>query len=141
MSNQKSSPKLAVFDLDDTLVHEGFADEHPILCDDTLGILTMLRDMGVKIALASHNHKSEVILQNSDIRHYFDSVQAYHDYTDKQSHLKNIMKELSIEPKQTVFFDDLIENLNGVARLGVKVVPVSNIRGVTMSDIRTVFNV
>jgi hypothetical protein len=51
-----------LFDLDDVLIHEGFADlilssENPqqYLCEETLSVLQYVKNLGLKMALVSHN--------------------------------------------------------------------------------------
>jgi HAD superfamily phosphatase (TIGR01681 family) len=131
--------KVAIFDLDDTLIHEGFEefrDEHSTLCDDTIQVLDTLRGKGIKIALASHNYGAESMLKDLNLFDYFCTIQAYYDDTDKKSHINKILKELNVVPKEVVFFDDLIENIESISGLGIKSIQVSWEHGVKLSDIK-----
>lgn len=127
--------EVVVFDLDDTLVHEGFHDEYPILCDDTLQVLDLLKGKNIKMAIATHNDNAEIMLKNSGIYDYFAVVQAYCDYTDKRSHMRKISESLNVKLENMAFFDDLPENIEAVRRLGVLAIQVSHISGITLAKV------
>jgi HAD superfamily phosphatase (TIGR01681 family) len=132
--------KLAVFDLDDTLIHEGFADSEPILCNDTMAILELLKKNNIKIALASHNHNAETIMKNAGIYNFFDFVQAYYDFTDKASHIHNIMEHFSffnIKLDEMVFYDDMKINIIKARINGINAKLVSHKTGITLDDVIT----
>ena len=111
---KKTIPKLVVFDLDNTLINEGFSDTEPILCDDTLKILEYLKSKPVKIVLATHNYSVSYIIDKLGIDNYFDLVLAYHDYTNKASHLWNTVTKFDVQSHEIVFYDDLAENIRAV---------------------------
>ncbi len=98
---------VAVFDLDDTLIHEGF--KTPILMPNTMYIL--------------------------EISKFFDLILDYHDYTRKKSHLSKIIEYFDVKPCEIIFFDDLYENTDMVNKMGIHTVLVNHITGIGIKDI------
>ena len=137
------SYKLVIFDLDDTLIHEGFSDN--ILCDDTEYVLKRLKELKIPIVLATHNHEAHRILAQIHIRNsksnmFFDTIFAYHDYTNKKSHLTKIIEQYSsISPSEMLFFDDLGKNIITATKLGITGHLVNYTTGITRKDLELYF--
>jgi HAD superfamily phosphatase (TIGR01681 family) len=109
---------LYIFDLDDTLIHEGFNFHETKLCNDTIEVLEYLKTNGYKIVLASHNSHANEYLKATKIDKYFDF--AYGEYLDKSIMLINIMMKFpNIEPKNIYFYDDVQENISKARVLGI----------------------
>jgi len=133
-------PKMIIFDLDDTLIQEGFPITEPIICDDTMKILQYLRTKNVKTVLATHNYSADYILEKLDLTKYFDLVLAYHDYTDKASHLWNALRKFNLNPSDVVFYDDIIENIQAVCKQGACGILVNYVTGVTFEQVELKFS-
>lgn len=116
--------KLVIFDLDDTLIHEGF--DPPILCDDTMQVLDYVRQLGLLVVLATLNAEGATILSRLGIEHYFDFMVTHDDPEDpnngrKEFHLNAIFqKYVDIHPKEMLWVDDLPQPLETAAESGVR---------------------
>lgn len=107
---------LCIFDLDDVLIHEGF--EQPVLCDDTIKILQLLKENSILIALATYNEDAIQILITLNILQYFDYIAAWEDDNSKKvEHITKILQHFTNETKldNIYFFDDLQENIDAVS--------------------------
>jgi len=127
---------VACFDLDDCLIHEGFATA--IICEDTKTILDYLKNLksvDVKIALASHNEEALPILQELGISTYFDIVLGYYDESNKVSHLHKIAKALNVGASQIVFYDDVQVNIAATREHGFKGFLVNYVTGVKLEEV------
>ena len=57
---------LFIFDLDDTLLHEGFDDINGVfMFDETLLVLQFLKEQGHKLDIASHNNRALELLRKN----------------------------------------------------------------------------
>ena len=127
--------KLVIFDLDDTLVHEGFENynEH-LLCNDVLNVLEDLKRNGHLLAIASHNEDAENIAKKCGISHFFDIIVGSDTYS-KLPLVEEILEFTKKTKDDIVFFDDLYENINELHRNGIKAKKVNWKIGVTKGDI------
>jgi HAD superfamily phosphatase (TIGR01681 family) len=129
--------KLIVFDLDDTLIHEGFALEkvgEGIICGETVKVLDYLKSKGYKMAIASHNHRAKYYLEYLKLIQYFDYIYGK-DGNDKLEHFNGILTESNIPYENWFFFDDLQINIDHAQKLGIKGKLVDWKNGITMSDL------
>ncbi len=131
--------KLVIFDLDDCLIHEGF--DEPIICDDTIEILKYLKNMDVKISLASHNYQGLEILKRIGLYEYFDPQLccAFFDDT-KKKHLASIISTSGIPHEDIIFFDDLDCNIIYGRSIGIQSIRVDYRKGITLEQIKKYIN-
>jgi len=127
--------RIAIFDLDDVLIHEGF--DPPILCTETIRVLQELSNRNVQLALASYNAEADRLLQQVGIRSYFTWVVSYEDDgTHKTSQLRQLLQlipQVSIEKFH--LFDDLQENIDTARAMGMEATLVDYRTGIRMTDL------
>ena len=144
---------IVIFDLDDTLIHEGF--DEPILCDETLETLRWLQEQDALIAVATHNDDAMAIIKELKIDHFFTGgVAAYTDDSYKLSHVNLLLRELNrsrfIESQgktdsftfnDIIFVDDVDENVEKLRLHGVvAAIHVDWMRGIRCAAIQQAFN-
>lgn len=136
-SSDQSSIKVAAFDLDDTLIHEGFHEVgHPaILCDHTIAVLKKLHAAGIKCVLATHNDDALDIVKQLKLDQYFDAVLAFEDDRMKVSHVQQILQRYQLQKHELVLFDDVQQNVDAVNAFGVRAVLVDHVTGITVENI------
>ena len=133
--------KLVIFDLDDTLRHDGFDCNCSIgyglhLCEDVIPILKYLSEKNHVLAVASHNLDALKILTKCDIAHYFDIIVGEcDDAATKMPLVNKILQHTKKTKGDIVFFDDLREIADDLQRNGVKVKLINWVYGVRMEDI------
>ena len=129
--------KLVIFDLDDTLVHEGFEDyNESLLCNDVLNVLEDLKRNGHLLAIASHNEDAEIIAKKCGISQFFDIIVGYcPDTYSKLPLVEEILEFTKKSKDDIVFFDDLYENISELHRNGMKAKKVNWEIGITKRDI------
>lgn len=132
--------KLFIFDLDDTLIHEGFEDDDPILCDDTLQIFDLLESLGIKIAIATFNENGKNILRNAKLYDRILHIEDFEDFEDKFTHVSNIMKRHpEISNEEVCYVDDDQINVKCIRLMfGMKTIYADYCRGVKLEEIRDV---
>ena len=126
---------LIIFDLDDTLIHEGF--RQPRLCNDTIWILEFLKKNGHRLAIASHNTNAKIILKKCQIDHYFDIIvgECPTDLT-KITLINKILEHCRVNNKeQVIFFDDIETHIHEISSFKIKSHLVNWINGITKTDI------
>ena len=139
---EESTRKLVIFDLDDTLVHEGFEDEkgfgENMLFKDVKGILQYLTEKGHVLAVASHNEKAESVLQTCNIHQYFKVIVGYCPRSfEKTPLVEDVLNRVeSMGRDDVIFFDDLSENVAELKRKGIRAKLVSWVHGVTFKDLQ-----
>lgn len=132
--------KLVIFDLDDTLRHDGFDDNDKymdgFLCKETIDILKYLKKNNHVVALASHNIDAVGIVTRFKIHQYFDILLGECDDASTKMPLVNkILEETGLEKKDIIFFDDLREITDDLKRNGIVAKQIDWCHGVTMKDI------
>jgi len=136
-----AKPKIVIFDLDDTLVHEGF-DElglgERLLFKEVKEVLEYLKEKGHTLAIASHNEKAEFILKSCNIHHFFKVIMGYCPPSfEKMPLVEDVLKCVgNVGRDDVVFFDDLSENVTELKRKGIRAKLVSWEHGVTLKDLR-----
>ena len=148
-------PKVAIFDLDDTLWPwdvDGYQYRFPYKSSggkvvDSRGsvmdpfphankVLLQLHSKGVKLGAASRTTFPEGA--NSLINLYgwnklMDFRQIYPG--SKVSHFKQIKKQSKVEYEDMMFFDNEHRNIRDVSQLGVTCILVDSYKGVTLQDL------
>ncbi len=130
---------LFIFDLDDTLTHEGFDDVPGVFVfDETVAILQLSKDAGHTMAVASHNARALEILTKNGLDRFFerDLIQVY-DHADKLQHLKRI-RELcgDLSADGCVYFDDLEVHVGAARDMGMRADVCCHVTGLTISQVR-----
>ena len=140
---ERTERRIVIFDLDDTLVHEGFEFEHSrilskaLLFNEVEEILKYLTEKGHTLAIASHNEKAEFILKSCNIHHFFKVIVGYCPPSfEKMPLVEDVLKCVENMGKDdVVFFDDLYENVTELKRNGIQAKLVSWKHGVTFNDL------
>lgn len=128
---------LFIFDLDDTLTHEGFDDiEGVFICDETIAVLSRLRGAGHTLAIASHNDRAIELLRKNGIHDFFDErlVQGY-EHVDKRGHLNTILERTNMRVHECVYIDDLEVHVLNARALGMQGEVCCHLTGVTVEQI------
>jgi len=140
MSAEKERIKLAIFDLDDTLIHEGF--NIPRLCDDTIKVLNTLKDKEYRLIIATFNKDAVMILRQLGLYSMFDIVltssgSLYYKSTMIKSIMAGYIKDgYYVDKKNIYFFDDMEDNIEDVLKLMENAILVNYNTGITMDDIK-----
>lgn len=133
--------KLAIFDFDDTLVHEGFFPY--ILCTDAELVLNQAVKEGYTLHIASNNTEVtkellETILPERIVKHFHVVCGWELSKWEIISYILNVMKEkleYSEVFEDVVFFDDVKYNIDSVnKRLDIRTRLVNHNTGITMDD-------
>lgn len=151
---------LFVFDLDDTLIHEGWiCEDSPalppnlstdrIICHDTHAVLECLGKRGsdcthsAPLVVCSLNRSADRSLQLLGIRDAFDSVyqpeSTDSEDSSKTSMLSRLLNDygLSTQPGAAVLFDDVEHHSDEAHKLGMRCVLVDWHHGITLEDVKT----
>lgn len=128
--------KLFIFDMDDTLIHEGFEDDSPILCDDTIKCFELLKKKNALITVATFNENGKTILKNAGLDSYICQIEDF-DFHDKFTHVTNILKNYpDINMEEIVYIDDdKINNKKIQSSFGIKCVQVNYEVGIILFQI------
>jgi HAD superfamily phosphatase (TIGR01681 family) len=131
-----STPKIIIFDLDDTLIHEGFTPA--ILCDHVLEVLNFLSQQDIILCIASYNEDATKIIDELELSSYFDQIIGY-DCKSKTEQIQQVIeKNPTISPNQIHFFDDLMINIQDCGDL-VQCHLVNPTYGIRMQDVLPLF--
>ena len=131
--------KLVIFDLDDTLIHEGFDEKKPRLCAETQNVLDYLLEKGYTLAIASHNRRALEILKKIQLHEHFSVICGYvPDCVTKNPHIDEILGALPGVFSRTsiVLFDDLQSNVSAAKEHGIEARLVNWKTGVTLADVQ-----
>lgn len=129
--------KVVVFDLDDTLIHEGFSESEPRLCAETPKVLEYLLQKGHKLSIASHNHRALKILETIHLHDHFAVVCGYvPKCVTKNPHIEEILTALKAQKDSIVLFDDLQSNITAAKQYGVSAHLVNWKTGITFKDVQ-----
>jgi len=135
----KKSRNLVIFDLDDTLCHEGFSVEEykeSFLCLHTKDILEYLHKQGHVLAIASHNECAEQISQLCGILQYFTYIVGYCPITNtKMPLVQDILNYTTMSKEDVIFFDDVEQNVNEMNENGIRAKKVCWKIGITLHDL------
>lgn len=127
---------IAIFDLDDCLIHEGF--DPPVVCDETTVVLDYLHSNKVICVLASYNNEASRLLQESNLLCYFSHVREDDDAGDAK--YQQLTYYRSLFPTATLhFFDDLPSNIATARILGIHSTLVDYRYGIRLQEVRAVF--
>lgn len=144
-------PKAVVFDADYTLWPfwcEMFTpSDTPWLYPDVLPVLDGLRQAGMKLALASRTptpHVANAFLDKLGLRQRFHSIQLIpaangydqHSAQKDKAHFPAIQRELGIDYRDMLFFDDEHPNIRRVSALGVCSILVDTDTGVDLAALK-----
>eukprot|EP00210_Caulerpa_lentillifera_P004260 g4063.t1 len=144
-------PELVVFDLDYTLWPfwcETLTTAHqPRTYPDAIDIIDALKANQVKVAVASRTptpQVADVFLDKLDLKRRLDNIQLipassgfdHHSAQKDKSHFPNIQQALGIDYSKMLFFDDEIQNIRKVSRLGVSSLLVDTARGVNLETLQ-----
>jgi HAD superfamily hydrolase (TIGR01509 family) len=130
-----SKTRLYIFDLDDTLIHEGFEPNETKLCTDTLHVLNLLRQQSHKIVLCSRNDRSQEYLKATGIDKYFDMVIGKDEPKD-ETLLEIVTAFSDISHDRCYLYDDLPENIKAAEKLGIHGVRVNWETGIVLSQFK-----
>lgn len=154
--------KLYIFDLDDTILLRNVNDiNYKEKYEKELReMLKNLKKKNKKLAIATYNSEPEKILIQLRILHLFDYIirpteLTYNQYVSsirnvrnatvwtignnvkicwkKNIMVENIMKNLKCSNDETIFFDDYINNVYDVEKIGVKTIHVNKNVGIPLS--------
>jgi FMN phosphatase YigB (HAD superfamily) len=132
---------LFIFDLDDTLIHEGF-EEFPgvYLFQETISILNYLQVTGNILAIATHNDNVKSLLIKNKIDKYFneDLVIGF-NHISKKPHILKILQISSYKPHECIYIDDLEFHVNEAKELGLKSFCANYITGLSLKEIKSYF--
>ncbi len=136
--NNKSSYKVYVFDLDNTLFlhnnEEKYTEQYHQKVKNYL--LNLKRD-NKKICLATHNKHPRYYIEKLGLDYNFFDVIVYElkdvnplinsiqEYTSKKDMILEIIKKTGCRKSQVLFFDDSYYNIRQVQSINVKSVKVS----------------
>ncbi len=124
--------KIAIFDFDDTLVHEGFVP--PIECNDAYNVIKLLYNKGYTICIATLNEYAGELCEQTSFYKFIDSIIAVNTDDAKDYHLKTILNYYKCDPRDCILFDDRRENVDHARELGMKAKLVNEKKGVTMKN-------
>lgn len=126
---------LIILDLDDTLLNRHSMS----ISDEIKKMIGMIKCCDIKLALASLNMHAATLLKNNNLYEKFDSIhyRTWNDITrsDKSPMLKAILKELEVDPINTILFDDNYQHCMEAFLAGIKFVHVNKKTMLTMKDI------
>ena len=135
----KQDFKVVIFDLDDTLIHEGFSAENTPLCKDTLKVLDYLKHREYKLAIASHNDNSLLYLQSVKICHYFDFVSGEDHYNNlkpsKIANLSAVLDYFDVKSGNCYYFDDVEAHVLEAKELGMNAYSVDWMVGISYEQV------
>lgn len=125
--------KLFVFDLDNTLYLWNVDDRTRMDYEQRLSnFLHFLKWKQKRLAIASFHTDPEMILKRMGIHHLFDVIIGRNRTFRKDDMLCNIMEITNCKPNDTVFFDDMYDNVRTVRFMGIECVLVNQRRGIDL---------
>lgn len=133
---------LIIFDLDDTLIHEGFEkwpakDAH--ICKGTKRVLNYCRNKDYIMAIASHNYEAEKLLKKYNLHLYFKVIVGrVPQFYNKLPLIKEIMEKCNVDDTSVVYyFDDLYEMVQEMKNNHISAKHVSWEKGITLQDVKS----
>lgn len=140
-----NNTKVYVFDLDDTLyMHEMCRPRN--YHKKVKQALKKIKENGKKLAIATHRHHPEELLEILDIKSLIDviitekrpvhnSTHDIEDYTPKSYMMREIMSILKCKKKHMLFFDDSPYNIKKVRGFKVKSILVNPYTGIDFDNL------
>ena len=128
---------LIIFDLDDTLIHEGFEEftERSFICQSTLKVLEYLK-RNHQLAIASHNLEAAALAKRAGILHYFDIIVGEDPPCNtKRPLIDLILERVGKEKTDIMMFDDYPAVVKDLEDYGIQCQLVDFRTGVTMEDV------
>ena len=103
--------KLIVWDLDDTFWKGTLSEGGVTVLEDNVALIRELTDRGIVNSICSKNDETEVFsqLEKIGIREMF--VFCSINWDPKGKRLKNLICDMGLQPKHTLFIDDNVQNL------------------------------
>ena len=128
---------VAIFDLDDVLIHEGF--DPPVICKETVQALSYLKEQGVTCVVASYNTQASGLLIYADLLKYVSLIFAEEeDVIDAKR--RQLTYYLNLYPHAEFhFFDDLASNISTARSLNIPSTLVDYTRGITLAEVQHAF--
>jgi len=131
-----SKYKLAIFDMDQTLVDE-------TIYEDVFHIMKEFKSLKINMAIASFNPHAAWLCDRYDITKYFDIICGY-QHECKLDHINAIINHykemgLNYDYNDIVFFDDDDKNISDVSDItGIKCIKVDSRKGIDRSVVNLV---
>lgn len=119
-----------VFDLDETLCDRLF---NRLM--DAYQVLQYCKDNGYIITLASFNTGADIVLKEAQIYDFFHSIRFGRD-KPKSDMIKEMAKELGLDHRDAILFDDLYSNCRECLASYINSVKVNPITGVRLSQVK-----
>ncbi len=123
--------KYVIFDLDDTLIHEGF--ESAVKCSDSLEVLELAKKKHYIICVATLNADAVNLCKQTDLYKYIDLIVAI-DIESKLRHFQIIKEHYNCESSQIIVFDDVAKHIFEAESIGIKSYLVNWVTGVTLDN-------
>lgn len=137
-----ATPKVVIFDLDDTLRKHGDMKLRQAIRE----IIVYYKANGAKIALASLNVNADLWLVHYKIRYLFDVIEQRVSKNEKGSRevksmnkthmFKRIKKSMNVLYEEMLFFDDQIFHCLEAKWLGIKNVMIHKNKLITWKDVK-----
>lgn len=143
----KSSYKVFVFDLDDTLyMHSLNENDKTVYHEQVKIFLESLYNSGKIICIATHNKNPYNYLEKLNIVPLFDHIiweqknvnpifNTIYDYTGKDEMIKELVGKIGCTIEDIVFFDDSKYNIDVVKSIDVASIHVSNKTGIVFKEL------
>jgi predicted phosphatase len=115
VAEQKGSVKqqlTLIFDGDGVIINKAKGEIYPGVVE----VIKWCKEQGFRIALASFNVKSGVVLKSSGIEHFFDCVNAKYHPVGKHVNVLEVLEEMKEENTNAIFFDDTVKKVHDVKR-------------------------
>lgn len=119
-----------IFDLDDTLIHEGF--DIPVLCDETMNVLNYLKNKEYLLCIATLNENAHNICKHIGILNYFEYIYEK-DILSKSEHFYEIINYFNVSPCDIILYDDVYKHIEEANDIGIRGVLVNWETGITLS--------
>lgn len=127
---------VAIFDLDDVLIHEGF--DPPVVCEQTISALEYLQAQEVTCVLASYNADAQRLLKEGDLLRYFSVVRGEEDTGDAKREQLTYYRKL-YPGARLHFFDDLEVNIATAHLLAITATVVDYQCGLLLGQVQSAF--
>ena len=103
--------KLIIWDLDDTLWKGEILKKNVELNKNNIELVKQLKNNNIKLGICSKNNEKETIefLKTNNLIQYFDNINI--NWENKGIRIKEILEIFNIKPKDSLFIDDDINNL------------------------------
>lgn len=120
---------------DSHIIKKAMNNWHDILVpiDDTVKILKKLKEKGFKLYVLSNYHKKafEWTIKKNEFFNLFDGMVISCDINfikPERQIYEHLLNKFNLDPKETIFIDDLDENLEGAKELGINTIKFNDAR-------------